>query len=345
MALRKQTRAFLDELMSTAGPAGFEADAQAVVSAYLTRRLGKKGDIQTDRNDNVVATVRAGRTPHVALLGHVDTIGLIVTRVGGDGNLRVGMIGRPNAEALVGQVVTVHAASGPIRGVVFRAVDGEKKADVGDLAIDCGFADAKKAARLIRVGDCVSWSAEPRELADGRLIGPATDDRVGVVAACETLSAVAGDRRSAAPAVSAVSCIMEEGPTHMGAIYTMSRLKPDLILVLDTIGADDYRGCDGVRLGGGPVIARGGANHNRTSDAMIALARKLKIPHQLEAVGRGTGTDLESALQFAGGSAVGLCVSIPHRHYHTPNEMFDPADLELTVKLLAGFLTRLPKTF
>ncbi|MCG3181048.1 MAG: putative aminopeptidase YsdC [Phycisphaerae bacterium] len=340
MSLSEQTRAFLAELMATGGPAGYEADAQQVVKRYLDARLGDAVAIDIDRNDNLMATVRSGASPRVAMLGHVDTIGLIVTKIEGTGNVRVDRVGNPRAESLIGHMLTIHARGGPVRGVCFRAVDGSEKATAEALAIDCGFANAQAARERIRVGDFVSWPAPCVELNDGRLVGPATDDRVGVVAACEVLIAAAGG--SAGPAVTAVSCIQEEGPTRMGAIMTMSRLKPDLIVILDTIGADDYRGCGQIRLGGGPVIARGGSAHNRTSDALIALAERLGMPCQIEPIGRDSGTDLEAALQFAGGNAIGACISIPNRHGHTPNEVFDPSDLSAVVRLVSAFVADLP---
>jgi putative aminopeptidase FrvX len=346
--LSHDAREFLNELMATPGPAGLEAAAQEVVRDYLLARLPETpgfADIELDRHDNLIATIRRDSQPHVALMGHVDTIGLMVTGIDGRGLLRVGMVGRPNTESLIGQIVNVHARDGLIPGVVFRAADSERKAEIADLAIDCGFAEPGDAAKLVRLGDYVTWAAAPRELADGRLIGPATDDRAGVFVACEVLLAAARDRTPNAPRLSAVSCIQEEGPTHLGAITTMSRLRPDLIVALDTTHAGDVDGGNSVKLGGGPVIARGGSIHNRTSDALLALAEDLKIPYQIEPIGRGTGTDLESAIQHAGGSAVGCLVSIPNRYCHTPNEILDPADLEMTIQLLTHFVTDLPKLF
>ncbi len=345
MPLSSDARAFLDQLMATPGPAGLEAAAQHVVRDYLVPRLGESADVELDRHDNLIATISPDSSPKIALLGHVDTIGLMVTSVDDRGVLKVTEVGRPRAESLIGQIVDVHTRTGLLPGVVFRANDGEKKAEVADLGIDCGFADPDQVKRRVRPGDYVTWAAAPRELADGRLVGPATDDRAGVFVACQVLLAAAAEGGSTGPCLSAVSCIQEEGPTHLGAITTMSRLRPDLIVVLDTAHAGDLGGNGAVKLGGGPIIARGGSVHNRTSDALFELAERLGIPHQVEPVARGSGTDLESAIQFAGGDAVGCLVSIPHRHYHTPNEMLDPVDLEMTIQLLTRFVCDLPKLF
>jgi len=345
MPLSDDARAFLNELMATPGPAGLEAAAQHVIRDYLVPRLGESGDVQLDRHDNLIATIRPPNSPKIALLGHVDTIGLMVTSVDARGVLRVSEVGRPRAESLIGQVVDVHTRGGLLGGVVFRVGDGEKKAEVADLGIDCGFADPDEVKRRVRPGDYVTWAAAPRELGDGRLVGPATDDRAGVFVACQVLLAAAAEGSANGPCLSAVSCIQEEGPTHLGAITTMSRLRPDLIVILDTAHAADLTGEGAVKLGGGPIIARGGSVHNRTSEALFELAEELKIPHQIEPVARGSGTDLEAAIQFAGGDAVGCLVSIPNRHCHTPNEMLDPADLEMTIQLLTRFVGDLPKLF
>ncbi len=343
MALSADERAFLDRLLATPGPAGLEAAAQHVVRDWLVNHLPEPASIEIDRNDNLIATVRPKARPRIAMLAHIDTVGLMVTGVDGHGTLRVGPVGRPMIDSLIGQVVAVHTRAGPISGVVFRTNDGGTRADVGDIAIDCGFADQAKAPGAVRPGDYVTWAAPSRELADGRLAAPGADDRLGVFVICQTLLAVA-EAGDDGPAVSAVSCIQEEGPTHLGAITTMSRLKPDLIIVVDTASAGDAGGGDAsFRLAGGPIIARGGSVHNRTSDSLIELAESLGLPFQIEPIGRGSGTDLESAIQFAGGNAVGCLVSIPQRHSHTPAEVFDPIDLERTVQLLSRFVGQLPK--
>lgn len=342
MALSAEQRVFLDRLLATPGPAGLEAPAQHVVRDYLVGHLPDPAAIEIDRNDNLIATVRPKARPRIAMLAHIDTIGLMVSRIDARGVLRLAAVGTPKAESLVSQIVTVHTRTGPLAGVVFRINDSEKKAEIADLAVDCGLADRDRAAAIVRPGDYVTWSAGPRELADGRLAAPGTDDRLGVFVICQTLLAVA-EQPGDGPAVSAVSCIQEEGPTHLGAIATMSRLKPDLIVVVDTAATGDAVGSDsGFRLAGGPIIARGGSVHNRTSDSLIELAESLGMPFQIEPVGRGSGTDLEAALQFAGGDAVGCLVSVPHRHYHTPAEVFDPLDLELTIQLLTRFVGQLP---
>jgi endoglucanase len=341
MAIDDREHAFWEQLLAAPGPAGFEADAQQVVRGFLAEAV-PDARVQIDRNANLVATVRPEARPHVALLAHVDTVGLIVHEIDANGILRVGMIGRPDAEALVGQRVTVRTAGGAVPGVVFRLKAGDRKAEVGDLAVDCGFADADAAGRRVHVGDCISCARPPVPLDGRRAAGPATDDRAGVFAICLALRRAAERGAADAPRVTAASVIMEEGPTHMGAIGTMSRLRPDLVLCVDTTHADDHTGGRRMRLGGGPAVARGGAVHGPTSDALIELAGQAGIPYQIEPIGRGTGTDLEAALQFAGGEAIGALVSIPHRHYHGPNEVIDLADVEHTIELLARFVCALP---
>jgi putative aminopeptidase FrvX len=341
MPLTHDAAAFLHELMAAGGPAGFEGDTQRLVRDYLARRLPKGCPLEIDRNDNLTAAVRPDARPKVLLMAHADTVGLIVQHVDAGGFLRVANIGQPRAEALVGQLVTVHAAGGPLPGVLYRRTDGEKKAVTDDLAVDCGFPDAKTARKLVRPGDCISFARAPAALAGGRLAGPGTDDRVGVFVATQVLLAAAKAKKG--PAVTLASVVQEEGPTHLGAVMTAAAAKPDLIVCLDTTQADDFTGGERIRLGGGPLVARGGCVHKRTADALIALAQSAKIPCQIEPIGRTTGTDLESALQFAAGSAIGVLVSIPHRHYHTPNEVVDPADIQAAIALLTRFLADLPK--
>ncbi len=341
MSLDQNARGFLEQLMAAAGPAGFEGDVQRMIRDYLAENLPAKRHIEIDRNDNLVAAVRWENRPRVMLMAHVDTVGLIVEQIDSGGFLLVGKIGSPSVESLVGRRVSVLAREGAIPGVIYRLKDGDGKVEVSDLAIDCGFANADEAKQRVRPGDGVCWAYPPVNLAGSRIVGPGTDDRAGVFVATQVLLRVAD--RSEGPGVVCASVVQEEGPTHMGAVATAGRVRPDLIICIDTAEADDFRGGTRVRLGGGPMIARGGCIHTATSDALIDLAREAGIPHQIEPIGRGTGTDLESAIRFSGGEAIGALLSIPHRHYHSPNEVLDLADVEAAIDLLARFVTDLPE--
>ena len=91
-----------------------------------------------------------------------------------------------------------------------------------------------------------------------------------------------------------------------------------------------------IKLGGGPVIARGPNINPRVFEILVKTARKLKIPYQVEGISGATGTDANVIQITRAGVAAGL-VSVPLRYMHTPVETLNLNDVEGVIKLMAGF--------
>jgi putative aminopeptidase FrvX len=84
--------------------------------------------------------------------------------------------------------------------------------------------------------------------------------------------------------------------------------------------------------------------HNKLLDIVQANAEKSKIPVQLRAVSRSTGTDTES-FAYANDGCPSVLISIPLRYMHTTVEMLHKSDIENTVKLMYQTLLSIsPKT-
>jgi endoglucanase len=69
----------------------------------------------------------------------------------------------------------------------------------------------------------------------------------------------------------------------------------------------------------------------------VSAAEKAKVPYQIGAEPRATGTDA-NAIQLARGGKAAALVSIPLRYMHTPTEVLSLVDLGHAVKLLAQFV-------
>ena len=120
-----------------------------------------------------------------------------------------------------------------------------------------------------------------------------------------------------------------------------------LALAVDVGHATDHPDCDNrkfgeTKLGGGPIICRGANINPKIFARLAAAAKKLKIPYQIEADPRPTGTDARAIQIGRGGVATGL-VSIPLRYMHTPSEVVDLEDVERCIKLFAEFAKGLEK--
>ena len=97
-----------------------------------------------------------------------------------------------------------------------------------------------------------------------------------------------------------------------------------------------------LKLGGGPVLARGPNINPKVYSRLQDAAKAAKIAVQVEAAPGGTGTDANVMQTTRAGIATGL-VSIPLRYMHTPCEMLALRDVEDAAKLIAEFIARLDR--
>lgn len=68
-----------------------------------------------------------------------------------------------------------------------------------------------------------------------------------------------------------------------------------------------------VKLGAGPIIARGANINPKVFAMLVSTAKELDIPYQIEAAEGGTGTDANAMQVTCCGMATGL-ISVPLRY-------------------------------
>jgi len=95
-----------------------------------------------------------------------------------------------------------------------------------------------------------------------------------------------------------------------------------------------------VKLGGGPSLTHGGANHPLVVERLQKVAKAKRIPIQHEAAGRFTGTDTDKIFTVREGVPSAL-VSLPLRCMHSVVETADLGDVQHTINLMAGFVLSL----
>ena len=338
-----QARVLLDRLLRAVGPSSYERPA-----AEIWREAASEfAEVRGDALGNSFATVNPGGSPRVALVGHIDEIGLIVKHVDSSGVLFVAEIGGWDAAVLVGQRVTVMTSAGPVPGVMGKAArhllseeDRKRVPQVKDLWVDIGAADEADAAATVQIGDPVVTAATPVELRGLKLASRALDNRLGALVVLEAArrAAAAGDL---AAEVVAVASVREEISLAGARTATFSS-EPDVAITLDVTHTDDYPNGDQARvtgsrsLGSGPSISRGASQHEGVAQRLISIARKAKIPHTLEADGSSSWTDADAVHETRTGVPSGL-VGIPLRYMHSPSETCDLRDVEQAIELVARF--------
>ena len=99
-----------------------------------------------------------------------------------------------------------------------------------------------------------------------------------------------------------------------------------------------------VSCGKGPSLAYAPAVHNKLLQLVQDVAEKNKIPVQLRALSRSTGTDTDS-FAYANDGCPSVLISIPLRYMHTTVEMIHKSDIESTIQLMYETLLKLtPET-
>jgi endoglucanase len=338
----RRRRDFLDRLLTTPSPSGFEARGQREWLEYVAEFAD---ETRTDDYGNAVAVHEGGDGPAIAFAGHADEIGYMVRRIEDEGFLRIGAIGGADRTVSRGQHVTVHAADGPVQGVVGQAAihlrdkDAEEVPDLKEQYVDVGADDDEEARELVDVGDPVTVSTTVRDLHGSHVSARGLDNRVGVWAAAEGLRRAAEADVDAT--VYAVSTVQEEvGRQGARMIGFDLAAEVDAVVAVDVTHATDHPSLDAsqrgpVELGGGPVVSRGSSNHPELVDLARTAAGDADVDVQLQAAGTTTGTDAD-AFYVARGGTPSLYVGVPNRYMHTPVEVVDLDDLDDVAALLGA---------
>jgi putative aminopeptidase FrvX len=333
-------RDLLHDLLTAAGPSGFEA-RPARVFAEAARSFADSVDV--DAYGSVYATVREGARPKVLIAGHVDEIGLLITHVDEQGFLYLTGLGGWDPPQLIGQRITVLGRAGDVVGVVGRKpahlleeADRNKPVKLTDLWIDIGARDRDDALKHVAAGDAAVIAQPVVELLNGRLVSKALDDRIGAYVALEVA------RRSRGPAsVVAVATVQEE-IDGMGARLATGHARPDVAVAVDVTHAVDTPGMEKKQhgetgLGKGAELSVGSYAHRGLLERLRGVAEARGVPVTLGFSPRRTGTDADHLAYGAGGVPTAV-VSVPNRYMHSPNEMVDLADVEHVIDLLVAFV-------
>jgi putative aminopeptidase FrvX len=337
----------LEQLLTTPGPSGQERS----VAGVWRKAAGAVGEVSSDvLGSSWVRVPGTGGGLSLAIVGHIDEIGLVVTHLGDDGFAAVRPIGGFDPHVFLAQRVTVLTRDGTLPGVVHsrqprrKRGSDRKPVEYEDLFLDVGAKDGDELRSLLRPGDGAVWQGPPMALRGDRVASRSLDNRIGCYVALETARRVA-EQGGAPGEVIAVAAVQEEVGDFAGSRTTAFATEPDIAIAVDVTHATDVRGGDHeeegkVTLGGGPTLMRGPSLHPAVFELLQETAEKEKIEVSLE-VSRGhTNTDADAVYLSRRGVATGL-VSVPLRYMHSPVETVDLADIENAVKLLTAFALRL----
>ncbi len=344
--MNETAKTFLFDLLNTPSPTGFEAAGQRKWAAYARTFADA---VESDSYGSAWATLQgtADDAPRLMLEAHADEIGFMVNNVTEKGFLNVVPVGGSDLALARGRRVDVLGTDGMVPGVIgitaihMRDRKDDKLPEWHQIYIDVGASNPDEVAqRGVRVGHPVVFAESVEETLPGRLTGRALDNRIGGFIIAQVLARLAEADPRPAATLYALNAVQEE-IGGFGAQMAAYRLTPDLAVVLDVTHATDTPGLDQakhgqVKLGGGPAVSHGAANHPRVVERLIAVADEADIPLQHEATSRSTGTDTDTIFTTRSGIPSAL-VSLPMRYMHSPVETVDLEDVERCIGLLTAF--------
>lgn len=353
--LTDHSLAFLKNYINNPSPVGFESSGQELWLDYL------KPYVDTHFSDpygTAVGVINPGSPFKIVIEAHADEISWFVNYITPEGLLYLKRNGGVDHQIAPAQRVLIHGKKGLVKAVFgwpaihtrMGNTDGkEPQPKVDNLFLDCGARNKKEVEELgVHIGAVVTYQDGFEELAYGNFIGRAFDNRIGGFMIAEVARLLKENKKKLPFGLYIVNAVQEEIGLR-GAEMIARRIKPNIAIITDvthdTATPMINKIIEGdIVCGKGPSLAYGPAVHNKLLALVQDIAEKNKIPVQLRAVSRSTGTDTES-FAYANDGCPSVLISIPLRYMHTTVEMLHKNDIEQTIHLMyETLLTLTPKT-
>lgn len=336
----------LKDLTELKGMSGYEKD----VRVYIENEFAKL-DVEVI-HDNIggVGAISKGTGPKILVAGHMDEIGLMVTRITEDGYLKFHTVGGWWSQVLLAQQFDVTTQDGK----TYRAVMGSKAphllteaershpTSIDSMYLDLGMGSKQAVLDLgIRPGDMVTPAIEFQELNGGDLIlAKAFDNRAGCGVVVELLKEFEGV--SHPNNIVGIATVQEEVGLR-GARTMGQKCNPDISFALDVTIATDTPGlANTCKAGKGPAIMLMDSSmigHRGLRNFVTKIADELEIPYQIDYLARG-GTDA-GQLHLVHDGAPSMAICIPARYIHSHTSIISKSDYFNTIRLLKEVISRL----
>jgi putative aminopeptidase FrvX len=346
---------FLKKYINNPSPVGFESSGQRIWLDYLKPYINKT---LVDPYGTAVGIINPDAPFKVVIEAHADEISWFVNYVTAEGLLYLKRNGGVDHQIAPGSRVFIHGKKGPVKAVFgwpaihTRINSGDTKESqpkVDNLFLDCGARNKKELEDLgVHVGAVVTYQDGFDELSNNYYIGRAFDNRIGGFMIAEVARLLSENKKKLPYGLYVVNAVQEEIGLR-GAEMIARRIKPNIAIITD-VTHDTYtpmvnKIVEGdCACGKGPSLAYGPAVHNKLLNLVQDVAADKKIPVQLRAVSRSTGTDTDS-FAYANDGCPSVLISIPLRYMHTTVEMLHRSDIEQTIRLMyETLLTITPNT-
>ena len=311
------------------------------------RRFGKSylkshsDRVESDAYGSAVARLDVNADVITVMLeAHADEIGMVVQHISDDGFITLNKLGGSDSTIARAKRVHIHSRNGLVSGVVGNtAIHLQEKKNGGgtepawkDIFVDIGVTSKEEALELVQVGDPVTYTDQVEYLNDEIITARALDNRIGGFMIAQVMKNLKKHRKKLNVNVLALNSVQEEVgwvwgqndelPAHAGCSTgygrnACHRFLPESI----------RKSTATVKMGAGPSIQHGGANHPQVVRFIETVSEKNSIDIQHEATSVRTGTDTDSIFYQQTGIPSAL-ISLPLRYMHSPVETASLKDVK-----------------
>lgn len=324
-------------------------DEQEVRSVLINALESGVDEITFDGLGSFVAR-KGERGPKVAIVGHMDEVGFMVTHIDEGGFIRFTTIGGWWNQSMLNHRVTVRTRAGAkIPGVIgsvapHALTEKQKQQPLSfdEMFIDIGANSREEVEKQgVAVGDFISPEANFARWGDDKIVGKALDNRVGCALMAELLQAVDNPEII----LYGVGSVEEEVGLR-GAQTSAEHIKPDVVIVLDTAVAGDVPGIDSIKyplkLGDGPGLMLFDKRYFPNQRLVAALKESAKLSGAtLQFCTMKTGATDGGRYNVMGGGRPVAALCLPTRYLHANSGMISAKDYDALFTLVRELLVSL----
>ena len=344
---------FFTSYINNPSPTGFEAEGQKLWLNYIKPAIDK---YEVDSYGTVYGVVNPQAKFKVVIEAHADEISWFVSDITDNGLIYVKRNGGSDHQIAPSKRVWIHTRDGKKIPAVFgwpaihtRAAGKEQAPEIKNIFLDLGCITKDEVLKLgVHVGCVITYQDEFFVLNDRYYGGRALDNRAGGFIIAKVARLLKENNKKLPFALYIVNSVQEEVGLR-GAEMVSRRIQPDCAIVTDvchdtstpmiekTVEGD-------FKAGSGPVLTVGPAVHNKLLDFVIQNAKNKKIPYQIDAASRSTGTDTD-AFAYSASGVPSVLISLPLRYMHTTVELVAIEDVENVIRLVYESLLALSPNF
>jgi endoglucanase len=318
-------------LMSTGGISGFEDAVRGLIRSHAA----PLGMLSEDWMGNLRLHI-PGEGPRVLLTAHMDTVGILVTRIQDDGLLMVRPVGAVDPSLLPGRRVRIPGDWGTVSGTILSPGTREDEAPWDALRVDTGARSAAEAlAAGLRPLSPAFLDGPAARLAGTRISGPAVDDRLSCLALLRFAREVAEGGTSPSFDLWCIWTVQNEVGLR-GAEAVAATLPTDYVFPIAVSaahsGIQSASDLGPLVPGEGPFLRAVDAGGVASPD-LVAWAERAAAAVQVP-LHRGTSNGESESKPFQARGARGLPINLPVRYMHSGIEEADLRDHEALMTIL-----------